>query len=149
MSDTDDISTATADPDQGRLVGLTRWRDGIRSNPALNTAYRVAVGVVGAVVLVVGVVLVPYPGPGWLIVLAGLAILASEFERARRVLTFVRHYYDTWTHWLGQQSRVVQGLFVLATAAVVLVTLWLLGTVSLVAGWFGRDAGWLSSPIFG
>jgi uncharacterized protein (TIGR02611 family) len=149
MSDTNEVSTATAVPDQGRLSGLERWREGIRSNPALNTAYRAAVGVVGAVVLVVGIILVPYPGPGWLIVLAGLAILASEFERAHRVLTFVKHYYATWTHWLGQQPRVVQGLFVLATAAVVLVTLWLLGTVSLVAGWFGWDAGWLSSPIFG
>ena len=149
MSDTSEVSTAVADPGAGRLTGLRRWREGLRGKPAQNSAYRVAVAVVGAVVLAVGVILVPYPGPGWLIVLAGLAILASEFERAHRVLTFVRHYYDSWTGWLGRQSRVVQGLFVVATAAVVLLTLWLLGTLSLVAGWVGWDAGWLASPIFG
>lgn len=149
MSDTSEVSTPAADPETGRLSGLRRWREGMRSKPAQNTAYRVVVGVVGAVVLVVGVILVPYPGPGWLIVIGGLAILASEFERAHRVLTFVKHYYDSWTRWLGRQSRVVQGLFVVATAAVVLVTLWLLGTLGLVAGWIGLDAGWLASPVFG
>ena len=107
------------------------------------------VGVVGALVLVVGIILVPYPGPGWLVVLAGLAVLASEFERAHRVLTVVRRHHDSWTRWLGARSRVVQGVLVVATAAVVLLTLWLLGTLGLVAGWVGRDAAWLASPFFG
>jgi uncharacterized protein (TIGR02611 family) len=37
--------------------------------------------------------LIPYPGPGWLVVFAGLALLATEFERAQRVLTFARTHY--------------------------------------------------------
>lgn len=149
MSDTSEGSSVTAAADRGRSSRLKQRREGIRSRPVQNLAYRVGVGVVGTVVLVVGIVLIPYPGPGWLIVLAGLAILASEFERAQSVLKFVKHYYDTWTRWLGQQSRAVQGVFVLVTAGVVLATLWLLGTLSLVAGWVGWDASWLASPIFG
>lgn len=43
------------------------------------------VGVVGTVVTVVGIVLIPLPGPGWLIVFAGLALLASEFAVAARL----------------------------------------------------------------
>lgn len=52
-------------------------------------------------VLVVGVIAIPYPGPGWLIVFAGLAILATEFDWARRVLRYARGKYDAWTAWLG------------------------------------------------
>ena len=105
--------------------------------------------VYGTIVLLVGIVAIPYPGPGWLIVLAGLAILATEFERAQNALSFVTHRYHGWTRWLGRQTRVVQGLIVLATSAVVLVTLWLLGTLHLIAGWVGWHSSWLVSPILG
>jgi len=132
-----------------RLAGVREWREGIRHRPGANLAYRITVGVAGAVVLVAGIVLIPYPGPGWLIVIAGLAVLASEFEWAHRALQSVRHYYDTWSEWLGRQPRLVQGAFVLLTATVVLFTLWLLGTVGLLAGWAGYDAGWVRSPILG
>src|SRR6478735_4570468 len=62
-----------------------RWlraRRRIASNPVLNLSYRIAVGVIGTAVLVVGIVTIPYPGPGWLIVFAGLGILGSEFAWA-------------------------------------------------------------------
>ena len=37
-------------------------------------------------VVAVGIALIPLPGPGWLIVIAGLAIWAVEFHWARRLL---------------------------------------------------------------
>jgi len=49
---------------------------------------RTAVAVAGFVVLVVGLILIPLPGPGWLIVFAGLAILATEFAWAERLLRY-------------------------------------------------------------
>lgn len=39
----------------------------------------------GFAVVAFGIVLIPLPGPGWVIVFAGFAILASEFEFAERV----------------------------------------------------------------
>jgi uncharacterized protein (TIGR02611 family) len=51
---------------------------------------RMAVAVVGFVVLVVGLVLIPLPGPGWLVVFAGLAILATEFAWAERLLRYAK-----------------------------------------------------------
>ena len=39
----------------------------------LDLTYRIAVGVLGASVVVIGFILIPLPGPGWLIVFAGLA----------------------------------------------------------------------------
>ena len=149
MSDTIDIAAGEPHRDGGGLSGRQQWRENIRGKPARNLAYRVGVGVVGTIVLLVGVVAIPYPGPGWLIVLAGLAILASEFERARNALSFVTYRYHRWTRWLSRQTYAVQGLIVLATSAVVLITLWLLGTLNLVAGWVGWHASWLASPILG
>ena len=40
---------------------------------------RVLVGVVGGLITVLGVVALIAPGPGWLIIFAGLGILGSEF----------------------------------------------------------------------
>jgi uncharacterized protein (TIGR02611 family) len=51
---------------------------------------RVAVGVVGGGVLAVGVAMIVLPGPAILVIPAGLGILATEFDWARRVLDRVR-----------------------------------------------------------
>ncbi len=45
---------------------------------------RFAVGAVGFVVVALGIVLMPLPGPGVLIVLVGVLILANQFEWAER-----------------------------------------------------------------
>jgi uncharacterized protein (TIGR02611 family) len=42
--------------------------------------------VFGFTVLVLGVVMIVTPGPGWLVILFGLGILAAEFVWARRLL---------------------------------------------------------------
>jgi uncharacterized protein (TIGR02611 family) len=47
---------------------------------------RIAVGIVGGLVTVVGVIALVVPGPGWLIIFAGLGILATEFAWAAYVL---------------------------------------------------------------
>lgn len=51
---------------------------------------RLAVGVVGVVLVGVGVLLLVLPGPGLLVVLLGLVILASEFPAAERYVVPVR-----------------------------------------------------------
>ncbi len=122
-------------------------RDRIRNRPVVDFAYRVAVGVVGFVVLVVGIAAIPYPGPGWAIVFVGLAILASEFYWAHRTLAYTRRRYDSVMFWMRRQSWWVQVIGVLFTAAVVVVTLWLLGALAWSARLFGLDHPALGSPI--
>ena len=56
----------------------------------LRNARRVAITIVGFAVVVLGLILVPLPGPGWLIVFAGLAILATEYVWARRLLNYAK-----------------------------------------------------------
>jgi uncharacterized protein (TIGR02611 family) len=143
----DDVGMSTEqreDTDNG--TQHLRW---FRRNPALNMTYRIGVGVVGGLVLVAGVLMIPYPGPGWLVVFAGLAILATEFEWAGRVLRFAKRYYDAWVAWLRRQNLLVKGLVLAGTGLVVVVTCWLLGVFALVGGWFGLEWTWLESPIFG
>jgi uncharacterized protein (TIGR02611 family) len=105
--------------------------------------------VVGVLVLVAGIVAIPYPGPGWLIVFAGLAILASEFAWARRLLDYARGKYDAWIDWVKAQNLWVRLAVLTATALVVLATLYLLNAFYLVAGWVGLEEWtWLASPLF-
>ncbi len=124
-----------------------RRRARIAANPSLNMAYRIGVGVVGAVVLAVGIVTVPYPGPGWLTVFAGLGILASEFAWAHRLLHYARARYDRFMAWFSRQSGVVKGIGVLFTSVVVVLTLWVLGTFGLIGTWVGLEQPWLESPL--
>ena len=49
-----------------------------------STVKRYLVGAVGFLVVAVGIVLMPLPGPGVIIVLAGVLILATQFEWAER-----------------------------------------------------------------
>ena len=51
---------------------------------------RIAITVVGIVILAVGVVLLVAPGPGLLVILLAMIVLAVEYEWARRHLAAVR-----------------------------------------------------------
>jgi len=64
---------------------MTRMRNRIPPG-----ARRTAVAVAGSMVVVVGLALLVLPGPGLLLLTAGLALLASEFAWAQRWLTRVR-----------------------------------------------------------
>lgn len=134
-----------------RRAGLTRrwarWRDRLRERPAADLAYRVAVGVVGLVVLGVGILAIPYPGPGWAIVFVGLAILATEFDWAKRLLGYVRRRYDAVMEWFKAQGLWVQALGALFTVAVVVGTLWLLGAIDFAGELFHIEHEWMDSPI--
>ena len=56
----------------------------------LNQIKRVVIAVVGGTVLAIGFVLVVLPGPAFLVIPAGLAILAVEFAWAKRWLRSAR-----------------------------------------------------------
>ena len=44
----------------------------------------------GTIVTLVGIVALPLPGPGWLIIAGGLAILSRDVEWAGRLLRYIR-----------------------------------------------------------
>ena len=55
-----------------------------------NVARRIAIGVVGGTVLLLGIVMLVTPGPGLVVIPVGLAILGLEFAWARIWLVKVR-----------------------------------------------------------
>nr|WP_235886554.1 TIGR02611 family protein [Mycobacteroides chelonae] len=113
----------------------------------MNVFYRMAVAIIGLAVLGAGIIAIPYPGPGWAIVFLGLAILASEFSWARKLLHAVRARYDRFMAWFSTQPQWLRGIGVLFTAALVVVTLWVLGAVGWLAALVGIEAHWLKSPL--
>jgi len=68
-------------------------------------------------IVVGGIILLPLPGPGWLIIFAGLGVLATEYEWARRLLRFARAQVSRWTEWVKRQPRWIQGVVGLVGAA--------------------------------
>ena len=114
-------------PEEAPAVVVGRdwaWRRTVRANPATYRIYRLVVGVVGSVLVVGGLALVPLPGPGWLIVIIGLAVLSTEFERAQRLLGFVRTNVRAWERWMARQAWYVQGVVGLLTFAFVAAVVW-------------------------
>jgi len=69
------------------LVHLTRWsQEVVHRLPLPPAARRVLVIIIGTIVLLIGVAMIFLPGPAFLVIPAGLAILATEFEWARNLL---------------------------------------------------------------
>src|SRR3954447_9950855 len=95
-------------PDEDRsAVGVL---DKIRATPTGRLALKIGIGVLGGLVVAVGIVLIPFPGPGWAIVILGLAIWAVEFAWARNLLEFTRRHVKAWTSWIGRQSLGVRAI---------------------------------------
>lgn len=84
---------------------------------------RTAVVLAGFVVVLAGLAMIPLPGPGLLVVAAGLTLLALEFVWAERLLERTIDQMDKATDKVKRASRaqqVILGLLgVLAAAAAV------------------------------
>ena len=61
-----------------------------RINSTLRLAWRAIVAVVGFTLVLLGIALLVLPGPAFIVIPLGLAVLASEFVWARRLLKSVR-----------------------------------------------------------
>ena len=116
-------------------------------NQLLRNGKKIGTAIVGGLVTLLGFVLIPYPGPGWLIVFAGLAILSTEFTFAAKMLDVLKKKYNAWTAWLKRQPKIIQLLVLAFTGLVILVTVWLLNTFGLIDNFLHLNQPWLHSPI--
>lgn len=83
---------------------------------------RILVMLLGGAVVIAGVAMLVLPGPGFLVIFAGLAILSSEFEWADRLRQRVRERAEEAAKKTGVSLRAVMivGIFfavVLSVAA--------------------------------
>jgi tellurite resistance protein TerC len=72
-------------------------RLGLSNRPRLR---KLIVGVIGGTVILLGLALIVLPGPAVVVVPVGLAILATEFAWARRL---VRRGEEIWGRWREQR----------------------------------------------
>jgi uncharacterized protein (TIGR02611 family) len=123
--------------DAASRFGLRRF---VARNRGLEVAYRAVIGLIGFAIIITGLVLIPLPGPGWLIVFAGLAVLSTEFVWAERLLHYAREKVQGWTDWVLRQPLAVRALIGLVGLAFVA------GAVAIYAKVVGLP-GWL--PLIG
>lgn len=71
----------------------------------LRAMRRVAIAIVGSLVVLAGLVLLVTPGPAFVVIPVGLAILAIEFEFARRWLEVVRAHVRRATARAGRSAH--------------------------------------------
>jgi uncharacterized protein (TIGR02611 family) len=122
------------------VAGRLGFRGFLRRHRSLDVAYRAVVAVLGAAIVITGIALIPLPGPGWLIVFAGLAVLATEFAWAERLLNYGRDKLRAWTDWVLVQSVIVRALIGLVGLGFVA------GALALYLRFIGAP-GWV--PIIG
>ncbi|MBP2436428.1 TIGR02611 family protein [Microbacterium amylolyticum] len=86
-----------------RPRALTRvWRAFralIGRNRLVEVLWKVLIGLIGATVIAIGIIMLPTPVPGWLIIFAGLTILATEFSWAQRAAGWLRRQLAAFFAW--------------------------------------------------
>jgi uncharacterized protein (TIGR02611 family) len=125
---------------------LFRWRMRVIGGSRLRQiVWRTFVTVVGGAVTLAGVAMLALPGPGWAAIFLGLAILASEYLWARRLLRYTKdRAQGAASAVLAKENRATTVslgvvLVLLAAAAVSWYAYRYGWTVDGVQGWFGLD----------
>ncbi|MDA0635968.1 TIGR02611 family protein [Nonomuraea sp. MCN248] len=98
-----------------RRRGLKGRLDGIRATRTGALTLKIVIGVIGGLMVVGGLIMVPFPGPGWLVVFGGLAVLATEFHWAHKLLGFGRRTLHAWTEWYKRQGWTVRIIVLIVT----------------------------------
>jgi uncharacterized protein (TIGR02611 family) len=102
-----------------------KLRTWIKKTKAGRLFWRVVIGIVGGAVTALGAIALVGPGPGILIVLAGLGILATEFAWAARVMVRTRTYAQKAADKAGIPKWVQYALIAGAAVVSILIILYL------------------------
>ncbi|MEU3512712.1 TIGR02611 family protein [Streptomyces longwoodensis] len=87
----DGAEVGEADSGQHERQGLgSRAPQYVKERRLLHVSWQVGVFVVGLAVVVAGVIMLPLPGPGWVVIFGGMAIWATEFVWAQLVLRWTK-----------------------------------------------------------
>jgi uncharacterized protein (TIGR02611 family) len=77
----------------------------IKASRGLHLSWQILIFVLGLAVVAGGVVLLPLPGPGWLVIFAGIGVWATEFRWAQRVLRWTKRQVLEWAQWWKRRRR--------------------------------------------
>lgn len=73
--------------------------------PNLRFLKKIVIAIIGFTVLLVGVAMIVLPGPAFIVIPLGLAILATEFVWAQRLLTKAKAYFDKQRQRVADKVR--------------------------------------------
>ncbi|MFE9441661.1 TIGR02611 family protein [Streptomyces sp. NPDC006602] len=62
----------------------------VQARRMLHLSWQVGIFVIGLAVVALGIVMLPLPGPGWVVIFGGMAIWATEFVWAQLVLRWTK-----------------------------------------------------------
>lgn len=124
----------------GRAVPkkLRRW-ESARQNTMVNVLWRAGVLLVGLTLVTAGIAMLLLPGPGWLTIFLGLAVLASEYTWANRLLLPVRRRVRQAKNKADEMNPRVRRIATAATIVGVLIAggiaTWYVRTYGLAPPW--------------
>ena len=73
--------------------------------PNLRFLKRIVVAIIGFTVLLVGVAMIVLPGPAFIVIPLGLAILATEFVWAHKLLEKAKSYFEKQRQRVADKMR--------------------------------------------
>lgn len=71
----------------------------------MHFSWRIGIFVLGLLIVVGGVIMLPLPGPGWLVIFAGMAVWATEFAWAQSVLRWTKARFGEGASWFRQRRE--------------------------------------------
>ncbi|WP_405482705.1 TIGR02611 family protein [Streptomyces sp. NBC_00009] len=89
-AESESVAATTGDGAKTEPALGSRAPEFIKARRALHLSWQVGVFVAGLAVVVAGVIMLPLPGPGWLVIFGGMAIWATEFVWAQLVLRWTK-----------------------------------------------------------
>lgn len=135
-SDTD-VANGEADMAKDETPLGSRAPEFVKARRMLHMSWQVAVFVVGLAVVVAGVIMLPLPGPGWLVIFGGMAIWATEFVWAQLVLRWTKRKVSEATQ-RALDPKVRRRNIVLTTIGLVIVAV----LVGVYVWKFGFEMPW-------
>ncbi|MGW7266652.1 TIGR02611 family protein [Streptomyces sp. NPDC054842] len=131
-----EVAVAAEESTSERPLG-SRAPEFVQSRRALHLSWQVGVFIVGLAVVGAGVVMLPLPGPGWLVIFGGMAIWATEFVWAQLVLRWTKRKVTEATQ-RALDPRVRRRNIVLTTVGLVIVAV----LVAVYVWRFGFEMPW-------
>jgi uncharacterized protein (TIGR02611 family) len=144
------MSTAEGEPDEASDPPgpdwLYRWRMRlIGQSRARQLAWRIFITVLGGAITLAGIGMLALPGPGWAVIFLGLAVLASEYVWARRLLRYTKdRAQGAASTVLAKENRALAlSLLLVALLLVAALVSWYVyrygWTLDGALGWFGLN----------
>lgn len=89
VSADDESGKKTDEAKDGQGLG-SRAPEFVKARRLLHLSWQVLIFVIGLAVVVAGIIMLPLPGPGWVVIFGGMAIWATEFVWAQLVLRWTK-----------------------------------------------------------